>query len=241
MKTKRAAATLEIPQNTISEIFAMLHDFASDSQSKRQEISSKIKGFFAGSRNNKEGFKRFIPIVVLVVFVLIGLFFVGRFIKNSFSNQTLNAADSRVAIKGPKAQMTIGKTFEFPLTDDSGKTVATLKFFLDDAELRDEIILNGQKATLVKGRTYLILTIKLTNNSDKFIQMKVRNYVRLNVNGAKDEWTAAQVYNDPVEVQPESTQQTRLGFPVNDSDKDMILRVGDLEGKKELIPLNFNK
>ncbi len=240
MKTRRATTiTLEIPQNPIPEILSMVQDFASDTQSKGSNIISNIKSKLSSGRNGNK-FKNYLPIVIVAIVALGAIFFVGKFITSAIANSHANSVDNRVELKGPRAKMTVNKTFEFPLKDDKGKTIATLKFLLGDAELRDEIILQGQKAVAVKGRTYLITTIKLTNSSDKFIQMKVRNYVRLNVNGNKDEWLAAEIHNDPVEVQPESTKQTRLGFPINDTDKDLILRVGDLEGKKESIPLNFN-
>ncbi len=239
MKTKRAAAiTLTIPQNPLSEILGMLQSFADDGRNTGTDFISKIKSQF-NNRNSKNRIKDFLPLIILGVVGFTALFFVGRFIISAFEGKTLGSSDSRVELKGPRAKMSLDKTYEFPLTDDKGKEIARLKFFVDDAELRDEIILGGQKAVAPKGTTYLITTIKLTNTSNKFIEMRVRNYVRLNINGNKDEWQAASIHNDPVEVQPQSTKLTRLGFPINDADKDLMLRIGDLEGKKETIKLDL--
>ncbi len=239
MKTKRAAAiTLEIPQNPLHEFFGMLQSLADDGRSTGSDLVSKIKSQF-NNRNSRNNFKNYLPIIILGLVGFFALFFVGRFIISAFEGRTLGTSDSRVELKGPRAKTSLDKTYEFPLTDDKGKEIARLKFFLDDAELRDEIVLGGQKAVAPKGTTYLITTIKLTNTSNKFIEMRVRNYVRLSVNGNTTEWQAASIHNDPVEVQPQSTKLTRLGFPVNDTDKNLVLRVGDLEGKKETIKLDL--
>lgn len=237
MKTKRATTiTLEIPQNPLPEILGMIQSFASESVNNGSNFLSKAKIYFAGRNRNK--IKSYLPLVVLGVVSIGVLFVVGRFVVTSLSGQTLGANDSRIELKGPRASVSLDKNYEFPLTDEKGKVIAKLKFFLDDAELRDEIVLSGQKAIAPKGTTYLITTIELTNDSNKFIEMKVRNYVRLSKNGDKKLY-AASIHNDPVEIQPQSTKQTRLGFPVNDTDKDFVLRVGDLDGKKDLINVDL--
>ena len=243
MKAKRtssAAAISIINQNLISNVTAFFSAtrIASFDSS---EIKSKISGFISGlkSRNGGNKFKKFLPALILLVIVIGVLALTTKFIQSAFSGQSGRISDGRIELKEARGKMPINKTYEFPIVDDKGKEVTRLKFFLDAAELRDEIILNGQKATLIKGKTYLIVTVKLTNKSDKFINMKVRNYVRLGLNNNNDDWAAAEVYNDPVEIQPLSTKQTRLGFPINDSDRNWILKVGDLDGKKENIPLKF--
>lgn len=238
MKSKRAATiTLELPENPLPEILGMIQDFASDSVNTSSNIISKVKSFFTGRNRNK--FKDFLPLIILGVVVVGALLFIGKVAVDAFKGQTLGMSDSRIEIKGPKAKMSLDKTYYFPLVDDKGKVIAKLRFFLDDAEVRDEIILDGQKAVAPKGTTYLITTIELTNDSNKFIEMKVRNYVRLSKNSNKKLY-AAGIHNDPVEIQPQSTKLTRLGFPISDTDKDFILRVGDLDGKKELVKLNLD-
>jgi hypothetical protein len=42
-----------------------------------------------------------------------------------------------------------------------------------------------------------------------------------------------------VEVQAISTKFTRVGFPINENDSDLKLRVGEIEGEKETIPLEL--
>ena len=102
----------------------------------------------------------------------------------------------------------------------------------------DEIIVEGKRATTVKGRTFLIVTLKITNEYTQSIDMDTRDYVRLSVE-PNQEWQAPDIHNDPVQVQAISTKYTRLGFPINETDKNLILRVGEINGTKEEIPLTL--
>lgn len=111
---------------------------------------------------------------------------------------------------------------------------------LTSAELQDEIVIKGQKANAVKGKEFLIINLKLTNNYSKTIQINTRDYIRLSVNKS-DEKLAADIHNDPVEVQAISTKYTRLGFPIDETDKNLTLYVGEINGKKESITLNLKK
>ncbi len=144
----------------------------------------------------------------------------------------------RVQIQPPKTTMTINKEFQFPLKDEKGQEIAKIKYLLDKAEKRDEILIKGQKATVISGRTFLIINLKITNGTKQKIQMNTRDYIRLTI---KDdpELLAPDIHNDPVEIQAISTKYTRVGFPISDNDKNLKLQVGEINGDKETINLNL--
>lgn len=148
-------------------------------------------------------------------------------------------ADSRVAIKGARASVTVNKELVFPIRDQYGKEITKIKYFLESAQLQDEIIVKGQSYVAVKGRTFLILNIKLTNDFDKTINLNARDYTRLTVTGKEDEKLAADIHNDPVELQAISTKETRLGWPVDDNVKKYTLYVGEIDGDKQKVDLKF--
>lgn len=89
----------------------------------------------------------------------------------------------------------------------------------------------------------LILNVKLVNNYTKPVQISARDYVRLTVNKNTSEQLAPDIHNDPVDSQASSTKPTRVGFFINESDKDLTLSVGqyvgDGSGKKETIKLSL--
>ena len=71
------------------------------------------------------------------------------------------------------------------------------------------------------------------------IKINTKDFIRLSVNNNQNEWLAPDLHNDPVEVQAISTKNTRLGFPVNESDKNLVLQVGEIEGYKQQISLSL--
>lgn len=150
-----------------------------------------------------------------------------------------NFDSSKVQIADAKATTTLNKEFAFPLKNASGKEVSKVKYTIETADLRDEILVKGQRARSIKGRTFLILNLKVVNDFDQKIEIQTGDYVRLSVNGNKDVWTAPDTHSDPVAIQAISTKYVRIGFAINDSDKELLLRVGEINGEKQEVPINF--
>jgi hypothetical protein len=210
-----------------------LFSFSSDTDYSTSSAPSTTKRS-KFSFNNKKFF-----LIPLVILVLLGIFLLTQFIPgNNSTGAVAGVSDSRAKLKKPIATQTLNKQFSFPLKDDTGKVLSQLKVVLTDAEEQDEIILKGQRATSVQGKVFLIIDLKLTNNYSKTIQINTRDYFRLTVNNS-DERLAADVHNDPVEVQAISTKYTRLGFPINETDKNLTLYVGEINGPKEAVKLNL--
>jgi len=170
--------------------------------------------------------------LVLIIFLLI--IRSGR--KN---NNPVVAGSSNTTINPAVATKEIKREFSYPLRNSKSEEVSTLKFFIETAEIRNEILVKGQRAQAVSGREFLIINLKITNQYTNAIQLNTKDYIRLAVNGNENEWLAPDIHNDPVEVQADSTKYTRVGFPVNTSDKDFILRVGEINGSKETIKLEI--
>lgn len=183
---------------------------------------------------DKYKLKKFAPIILLLFLVIMVVIWQVSRATNAGRNQ-----DNRVQVSNAKATAQVNKEFLFPVKNSKGAEVTKMKYFVESAELRDEIIVKGQKATAVQGRLFLILTIKITNDYTKSLEINAKDYIRLSMNGKDGELLAADIHNDPVLVQPVSTKYTRIGFPINDTDKQLVLNVGELEGKKEKVELNF--
>ncbi|MBI4036247.1 hypothetical protein HY383_04835 [Candidatus Daviesbacteria bacterium] len=145
---------------------------------------------------------------------------------------------SGVQIQPAKAKVVVNKEFSFPIKDDRGKEVGNIKYLIENAEKRDEILIKGQKATAIAGRTFLILNLKIENKSTHKIQVNTRDYVRLSVNNGK-EWLAPDIHNDPVEAQAIATKYTRIGFPISDTDNKLTLQAGEINGNKTTVDLKF--
>lgn len=141
--------------------------------------------------------------------------------------------DERVDAPKAKANQDINQTFTFLIGENK------ISYIIENAELQNEIILKGQIAKSVKGKTFLVLNLKIRNGSKQITEVNTRDYIRLSMNDNKNDKIALEIHNDPVSVQPISTKSTRLGIPIKDSDKDLVLHVGEIEAEKKTIPINF--
>ena len=166
------------------------------------------------------------------VLLLAIAFFAGRFLAPASTN--------RLSVPAPVATQQLNKTFNFPLRDDKGKEVSKVAYTIQSADLQDAFVFQGKLATAVKGRTFLIVNLKVTNPYSKTIQINAKDYIRVKVNGSSEQ-LAPEIHNDPVEVQADSTKYTRVGMAINDSDKNITLLVGELQGSKTSINLSLAK
>lgn len=204
---------------------------------KLDNLSSS--GFSGRNFNKKKIFKYIFPVVVVVL--IAGAVF-------AIANRLPDASKSPVVANGegvdvPKPISTIGlnRTVDFPLRDDKGKDVGKFGFTIQNAELRKQIIVKGKRATAVNERVFLILNLKVSNNLSQPMELPTRNFMRVVVNNNDAEMLAPDIHNDPVEVLAKSTKYTRLGLAINaeDSKKPIKLLVGEIDGEKQTIDLQF--
>lgn len=191
-------------------------------------------------RRNKYTLIR-VGLVSLGLIMVIGLFSVVRSRSNSASNAEPSVAGVSDSIRIADAidQQTINREFRFPLLSNTGEEVSKIRYIIESAELREEIIVQGQRATAIQGRAFLIIHIRVTNEYSQGIDINTRDYLRLGVNN-ENEWLAADIHNDPTEVQAISTKRTRLGFPISTSDTNLVLQIGEINGPKQRIPLELS-
>lgn len=132
----------------------------------------------------------------------------------------------------------VEREFSFTVYDKNKQLSDPVRYTITTAQLTKQIIIKGQRATAVKGRIFLILNLKLVNEFGKSLFLNSRNYVRVQPKGTADR-LAPEIHNDTVEVQPLSTKLTRIGLPVNETDKEFTLLIGELDGYKEEITVKF--
>lgn len=133
---------------------------------------------------------------------------------------------------------TLNKDFTFPITDDKGTVLTTFQYAVVSLQRQNSIILQGQPAEAVADKTFLIVTVKITNPSQQSMQINSKDFVRFRLDNTK-EWLAPEIYNDPLTVQAISTKYTRLGITIPQTVKKVTLQVGTISGNKASIPVNF--
>lgn len=179
--------------------------------------------------------KKLLAVLALAVVVLI----IFAFNQNMFKKQGTLQNSPQIKIEGAKDKVSINKEFEFPLKNSKGDEVSKIRYTVESVELRKEILLKGKKASAVSGRIFFIANVKIANSFDKTIEINSKDYLRLVVGNNEGELLAADIHSDPVRVQAISTKYTRLGFPVNDSDKEFKLKIGEINGEKIDIEVKF--
>jgi len=177
-------------------------------------------------------------LLIATVIIIFTVIFYGVLNSNSSKTSTSKSNDEKVGVVDAKASQTINKTFTFPLKDEKNVEVGRFKYIITDIKLQDEIIVKGQRATAVKGRTFLIVDLKIVNDSSHIFDINTRDYIRLSIKGEKERF-AADIHNDPVQIQAISTKLTRLGFPIDDTNRKFELFVGEIKGTKQSININL--
>lgn len=173
--------------------------------------------------------------VIVVVVVLLVKF-------NTFSGgSSAVAGASKTAIKDAIATQDLNREFKFPLKNEKSETLGEIKYVIENAEIRDEIVVKGKKASAVSGRTFMILNLKITNDTNQTISMNTKDYVRLFVNGNDNEPLSPSIHNDPVVVDAISVKPTRIGFAINETDTQLKLKIGEIQGEKQEVVLELNK
>lgn len=209
-----------------------------------EEASSRAKrmSFPRLQRNkfhfNKKYIKIILPILIGVV-VIAAIVSIVRSLPDAQSRPVDNS--TKVAAPNALATINLDRKFTFPLKDEKGTVVGTFEYMIQSASIQKQIIVQGQRATAVNGRDFLILNLKITNNLKKTIQLNTRDYIRMITAADTTEQLAADIHNDPVEVQAISTKFTRIGIAIDekDSKKTIHLKVGEIDGTKQNIDLNF--
>lgn len=194
-----------------------------------------VRGIFIFNTMNTKT-KKYIVLITIVAIAIVGIIF---FTRGRKSSNAANTSGSIVTTSTAEKSTVVDTELEFPIKNEKGEEINRFKYKVENAEIRDEIIVRGQRATSIAGRTFLVLNIKLTNPLDQAIQINTRDYIRLIRNGNPSEQLAPDVHNDPVQVQAISTKTARVAFPINDSDTDLQLQIGEIKGEKQVVPLIF--
>jgi hypothetical protein len=191
------------------------------------------------NRNIKKFIKQNIFFIVGILFIVVIIsLIISTLRSNADSSNFSNNTNPVQTTSNSKKTQQINKSLLFPLKDNAGKELSKIKYEIQTAELADTIVVKGQTAKASKGREFLIIALKITNDYDKTININSRDYIRLVVDGSTEK-LAADIHNDPVEVQAISTKYTRLGFPIYTKDRNLELVIGEINGKKESIKLTL--
>lgn len=131
----------------------------------------------------------------------------------------------------------LNKIFTFPVTDSQGNKLADIEYKIGEYELTNQVTVNNiYKAIVTSDKQILVFNVELTNDKDMAVNIMAGDYLRLTKNG-EDKLIAPDIDSDPVEVRPQSTKNTKLGFTLFKTDKNVSVQIGEFGGEKETIEI----
>ena len=169
----------------------------------------------------------------LGLFLLCGLAFLGGRQQSKAKKATPSPSLAAALVKKE-----IGRELSLELKNIKNKEKTKLTYSIESAELTEEILVKGERLRALSHKAFLIFNLKIVNSGQQGIQINSRDFVRLSLAG-KEEWLAPEIHNDPVTVQAISTKYTRLAFPVNRTEKQFKVRLGEISAEKIEFDLNL--
>ncbi|MBI3379766.1 hypothetical protein HY029_03370 [Candidatus Gottesmanbacteria bacterium] len=191
-------------------------------------VIPKIKNFKQKLGDYIAQKKRFVILLVIIGVIL--LFFGYRqVLKNSRSNSTA---------KTVTVQM--DKSFTFAALNNQGKpTSAKIKLRIVDAQKTDQVLVKDQTYKATNNKLFLIFNLELKNDETTPQNIMPGDLVRLAVAGNEDTRFAPDLHNSLVGIAAISTKNDRVGFVIPQDANKFKLYIGELEGKKEEIKVDF--
>lgn len=253
--TKKVAVTITLPSVNFEallerikkfsfKLFSSIYNPMSSGISKAsEEAASRAQRMkFPRMERNKFKFdKKYLKVILPVIVGVVVIASIVSLVRSLPDAQSKPADSNQVAAPNALSTINLDRKFMFPLKDEKGAVVGNFEYMIQSVNIQKQIIVQGQRATAVSGREFLIVNLKITNNLKKTIQLNTRDYIRIITAGDSNEQLAADIHNDPVEVQAISTKFTRVGIALDDADtkKTIHMKVGEIDGTKQNIDLNF--
>ena len=136
-------------------------------------------------------------------------------------------------------QVSIGSRFEVPIRKEDGtETPDKLIMNLTTAESSKRILIQGKPATSRDGKTFILINFEVENSTSNQLTVRPVDFIRLTDN--ENRTFAPDVHNNDVAVEPISIKKTRVGFVVDENQKEFKFLVGEINGPKKEVVVKFN-
>ena len=162
--------------------------------------------------------------VLIVLAVLAGA---GLIVRSIVVSQAKSSGDVKAAI----ASKQVSKEYEFNGRNAQGYLVdQKIKLRFDTVQKQEEVLIKGNRATARNEKVFLIFDVSLQNEGANVVYLNPLDLVRLvEGDGSK---LAPQVHQGNIEIRPQSTKKSNLGFIVDQNRKDFTIQIGELDGEK---------
>ena len=183
----------------------------------RRRLNINFSGIFSSAKRFVSKPKRIFFILTALV-VLAGLYFI--FIGNRSSTTSV--------------VLPLSHNFEVvPKTKEGKNTNGKFPVEVTSVQKAESVLVQGQRVAARNNKEFLVLNMEISNNYNvPLYTYPVDSFRLINVDGKKFAPTAHQ---GNVEVRPQSTKTSNVGFVVPIGSKKFKVEVGELNGEKTIL------
>ena len=165
---------------------------------------------------------------IIIGLVVLAIIAAGFFL---FSSRSSNTNEN-------KPTVTIGKSYEvIARTEDKQRTTGRFEMTITSAQFADSILVQGKRARPVKGKTFLVVNMEITNpHKVGLYAFPVDLFRFVRDDGQK---FAASVHQGIVLIRAEATKKSNVAFVVFPTENKFKIEVGDVNTKKETLEITF--
>ena len=135
--------------------------------------------------------------------------------------------------------LNLDRFFEFKGLDERGRKRTNIEVKITEVEITDQVVVQDKTYTSQNEKIFLIVNLEMKNESTKGLNIFPGDLLRLIVDDNEEKKYAPDLHNNFVLISPISTKTDRVGFVLNQEFSNLKLQIGELEGKKEIIEVNF--
>ena len=241
MQQVKQKPTITIRPDWLTVFFSQVIDYGAklSSTTKRIDLSG-----FRNLFNNfpHEKFKNILnfvrkPQVVLALVTLVILTAGVVFIRGKVSSNPQVFGNSQTNFS-PQITSVLNRKFEIPIRNASGKETGTrLPITITTVDAARRILIQGKPATSRDGKTFLILNMDIDNSTTNQLSIRPVDFIRLVDSQGKS--FAPDVHNEVVKAEPVSVKKTRVGFVVDESQKQFKFLIGEIGGQAETVEITL--
>jgi len=188
---------------------------------------TRMKNWLMSLFANKKKF-----IIIILAILLIGFTLTSIFGKK----KPVNSSDQAKTVT-----VEVDKSFDFPALNNLGKPLynTKIKMKIDRIEKTNQVFVSDKTVTAKNNKKFLIVQLELKNDATQTTNLLPGDLIRLTIGGDEDNKFAPDLHNNLVPIAAISTKIDRVGFVIPEMAREFKLYVGEIEGKKEAISVNF--
>lgn len=172
----------------------------------------------------------------LLIVAAIALVFVS-----TIGFQIRKRSSATVAGSSTSVSVDINRSYRFGgITGQGQRSPSPIAFTIKNAEKTDRVIVKDQTFVAKNSKMFFILNLELKNETIQPLNILPGDLIRLTYNGDQTNKYAPDLHNNLVLVAPISTKLDRVGFVIPGDARDIKLHVGELEGNKDGVQVEFS-